>query len=91
MSVLSTSLADAVREHPGADAVLVGLVGSGIGPSLSPPLHETEARRLGMRYHYRRIDRHYATTLQRYEGFVYLSQIALLHRTLDRSQLFDTP
>jgi shikimate dehydrogenase len=56
MSVLSTSLADAVREHPGADAVLVGLVGSGIGPSLSPPLHETEARRLGMRYHYRRID-----------------------------------
>ncbi len=40
--------------------------------------------------HCRRIDRHYETTLQAHEGFVYLSQIALLLRRLDRSQLFDT-
>ncbi|WP_254781890.1 shikimate dehydrogenase [Modestobacter sp. DSM 44400] len=35
---------------------LVGLVGSGIGPSLSPPLHEREAEELGVRYLYRRLD-----------------------------------
>ena len=35
---------------------LVGLVGSGIGPSLSPPLHEREADELGLRYLYRRLD-----------------------------------
>lgn len=35
---------------------LVGLVGSGIGPSLSPALHELEAERLGLRYVYRLID-----------------------------------
>ncbi|QFS91269.1 Transposase DDE domain protein [Mycobacterium sp. THAF192] len=40
--------------------------------------------------HCRRIDRHYETTLASHEGFVYLSQIALLLRRLDRSQLFDT-
>jgi transposase len=40
--------------------------------------------------HCRRIDRHYETTLAAHEGFVYLSQIALLLRRLDRSQLFDT-
>lgn len=40
--------------------------------------------------HCRRIDRHYETTLTAHEGFVYLSQIALLLRRLDRSQLFDT-
>ena len=37
-------------------SVLVGLIGSGIGPSLSPPLHEREADRLGLRYLYRRLD-----------------------------------
>jgi hypothetical protein len=37
-----------------------------------------------------RRDRHYEITLQAHEGFVYLSQIALLLRRLDRSQLFDT-
>lgn len=53
-----TSFPDAVREHASqADgAVLVGLVGSGIGPSLSPELHEQEAARLGVPYRYRRID-----------------------------------
>ena len=35
---------------------LVGLVGSGIGPSLSPPMHEREADELGLRYLYRRLD-----------------------------------
>jgi shikimate dehydrogenase len=37
-------------------SVLVGLIGSGIGPSLSPPLHEREADELGLRYLYRRLD-----------------------------------
>lgn len=54
-----TSVADAVRDHaaqavPGS--ILAGLVGSGIGPSLSPPLHETEAHRLGLRFSYGRFD-----------------------------------
>ncbi len=40
--------------------------------------------------HCRRIDRHYETTLTAHEGFLYLSQIALLLRRLDRSQFFDT-
>jgi len=35
---------------------LVGLIGTGIGPSLSPALHEREAERLGLRYVYRLID-----------------------------------
>ncbi|MEV6791448.1 shikimate dehydrogenase [Streptomyces sp. NPDC051320] len=38
------------------DSYLVGLVGSGIGPSLSPSLHEREADRQGLRYLYRLID-----------------------------------
>ena len=35
---------------------LVGLVGSGIGPSLSPALHEREGDARGMRYLYQRLD-----------------------------------
>lgn len=35
---------------------LVGLVGSGIAPSLTPALHEREADELGIRYLYRRLD-----------------------------------
>ncbi|MDT0439581.1 MULTISPECIES: shikimate dehydrogenase [Streptomyces] len=38
------------------DAYLVGLIGSGIGPSLTPALHEREADRQGLRYLYRLID-----------------------------------
>ncbi|MGH3877636.1 MAG: shikimate dehydrogenase [Actinophytocola sp.] len=38
------------------DGYLVGLVGTGIGPSLSPALHEREADLLGLRYLYRRLD-----------------------------------
>ncbi|RZT07598.1 shikimate dehydrogenase [Kribbella sp. VKM Ac-2569] len=35
---------------------LIGLVGSGIEPSLSPALHEAEAAALGLRYVYRLLD-----------------------------------
>lgn len=35
---------------------LVGLLGAGIGTSLSPPLHEREADNLGLRYLYQLID-----------------------------------
>jgi shikimate dehydrogenase len=38
------------------DSYLVGLIGSGIGPSLTPALHEREADRQGLRYLYRLID-----------------------------------
>ncbi|BBC31573.1 Shikimate dehydrogenase [Streptomyces graminofaciens] len=38
------------------DTYLVGLIGAGIGPSLSPALHEREADRQGLRYLYRLID-----------------------------------
>ena len=39
-----------------ARSFLVGLIGSGIGGSLSPAMHEEEARQLGLSYVYRRID-----------------------------------
>jgi shikimate dehydrogenase len=57
--VILSSAADAIRAHaaratPGT--VLTGLIGAGIGPSLSPPLHEIEARRLGVELVYRRFD-----------------------------------
>jgi shikimate dehydrogenase len=35
---------------------IVGLIGSDLGPSLSPPLHEREADELGLRYFYQLID-----------------------------------
>jgi shikimate dehydrogenase len=35
---------------------LVGLIGAGVGPSLTPPLHMIEARHLGLTYVYRTID-----------------------------------
>ncbi|MBA4865820.1 shikimate dehydrogenase [Streptomyces sp. PSKA54] len=38
------------------DSFLIGLIGAGIGPSLSPALHEREADRQGLRYVYRLID-----------------------------------
>ncbi|GGZ02339.1 shikimate dehydrogenase [Streptomyces poonensis] len=41
---------------PSQDSYLVGLIGSGIGPSLSPALHEAEAGRQGLRCLYRLID-----------------------------------
>ncbi|MBO3682372.1 shikimate dehydrogenase [Streptomyces sp. NEAU-YJ-81] len=48
------------RESPegrqGRESCLVGLIGSGVGPSLSPALHQREADRHGLRYLYRTID-----------------------------------
>jgi len=41
---------------PARGGFLVGLVGSGIGTSLTPPLHEREADALGLRYLYRVLD-----------------------------------
>ncbi|WP_159942671.1 MULTISPECIES: shikimate dehydrogenase [unclassified Nocardiopsis] len=38
------------------DSSLVGLIGTGIGPSLTPPMHEREAAELGHRLIYRTID-----------------------------------
>ncbi|MEE4594838.1 shikimate dehydrogenase [Streptomyces sp. DSM 41524] len=40
----------------GRESCLVGLIGSGVGPSLSPALHQREADRHGLRYLYRPID-----------------------------------
>lgn len=37
-------------------SVLIGLIGHGVGPSLTPPMHELEGARHGMRYLYRAID-----------------------------------
>ncbi|WP_460062382.1 shikimate dehydrogenase [Streptomyces sp. YKOK-I1] len=42
--------------HEARDSCLVGLVGSGIGGSFSPRLHEREADRHGLRHLYRLID-----------------------------------
>ncbi|AFT88150.1 shikimate dehydrogenase [Paraburkholderia phenoliruptrix BR3459a] len=39
-----------------AKSYLVGLIGAGIGGSLSPAMHEEEGSRLGLHYVYRRID-----------------------------------
>ncbi len=39
-----------------SDTFLAGLIGSGIGSSLSPPLHEREAAELGLDYAYRTLD-----------------------------------
>jgi shikimate dehydrogenase len=50
---VSTPQAD---RRPLGRRFLVGLIGEGIGPSLSPPLHEHEADARGLRYLYRRLD-----------------------------------
>lgn len=39
-----------------ARSFLVGLIGQGVGPSLSPGMHEREASRQGLRYVYKTID-----------------------------------
>ncbi|TFV88786.1 shikimate dehydrogenase [Blastococcus sp. CT_GayMR16] len=39
-----------------SQSFLTGLVGAGIGPSLTPAMHEREADELGIRYLYRRFD-----------------------------------
>lgn len=37
-------------------SILAGLIGHGVGPSLTPPMHELEGSRHGMRYIYRSIE-----------------------------------
>lgn len=41
---------------PGEDSVTIGLVGRGIGASLTPRMHEVEGARLGLDYRYHLID-----------------------------------
>lgn len=41
---------------PEAGSVTIGLLGRGIGASLSPVMHEREGQRLGLEYHYHLID-----------------------------------
>lgn len=38
------------------ESFLVGLIGTGVVPSLTPPMHEREADRQGLRYLYRPLD-----------------------------------
>lgn len=38
------------------DSILCGLIGTGIGASLTPPMHEAEGARQGMRYVYKIVD-----------------------------------
>lgn len=38
------------------DSIVCGLIGTGIGASLTPPMHEEEGARQGLRYAYRTID-----------------------------------
>ena len=61
------------------------------GPTVHRPATALGSRRTnGWIDHCRRLDRHYETTLTTHQGFLTLSQIALLLRRLERSQLFDT-
>jgi shikimate dehydrogenase len=39
-----------------ATSFIAGLIGSGVGPSLTPPMHEREGARHGLRYVYRTVD-----------------------------------
>jgi shikimate dehydrogenase len=48
--------ADASAPHPPRDRYLVGLIGAGITASLTPAMHEAEARALGLDYEYRIFD-----------------------------------
>src|SRR5690606_41436234 len=41
---------------PDGDSVTIGLVGRGIGASLTPRMHEVEGARLGLDYRYHLID-----------------------------------
>jgi shikimate dehydrogenase len=45
-----------VTTPAGKQSYLVGLIGAGIGGSLTPAMHEEEGRQLGLQYVYRRID-----------------------------------
>nr|WP_245561583.1 shikimate dehydrogenase [Actinomycetospora chiangmaiensis] len=54
MTLPDVAAADPARDDRASH--LVGLVGTGIGPSLTPALHEREGDAQGMRYLYRRLD-----------------------------------
>jgi shikimate dehydrogenase len=43
-------------EHENRGRVLIGLIGAGIGGSLSPAMHEREGRLQGLKYYYQRVD-----------------------------------
>lgn len=43
-------------EHENRERVLIGLIGAGIGGSLSPAMHEREGRLQGLKYYYQRVD-----------------------------------
>lgn len=53
---MSTTTAEAAVPRAASGSYLVGLIGTGIGPSLTPPMHEREAAELGHRLIYRTID-----------------------------------
>ncbi|PQV54513.1 shikimate dehydrogenase [Paraburkholderia sp. BL21I4N1] len=53
---LNTPVNAQTHSQASAHSYLVGLIGSGIGGSLSPAMHEEEGSRLGLHYVYRRID-----------------------------------
>lgn len=55
---INSKLADLVprQRHPAGDAIKVGLVGRGIGASLTPLMHRREGERLGLDYDYALID-----------------------------------
>ena len=43
-------------EHENRERILIGLIGAGIGGSLSPAMHEREGRLQGLKYYYQRVD-----------------------------------
>lgn len=43
-------------KHENRERVLIGLIGAGIGGSLSPAMHEREGRLQGLKYYYQRVD-----------------------------------
>jgi shikimate dehydrogenase len=53
---MSTQVNSQANSQASDKSFLVGLIGSGIGGSLSPAMHEEEGSKLGLRYVYRRID-----------------------------------
>ncbi|HJT11473.1 MAG TPA: shikimate dehydrogenase [Dongiaceae bacterium] len=53
---LLAALRPAGAPEPGRRAVLIGLIGRGIGPSRSPIMHEREGARFGLDYAYRLVD-----------------------------------
>ena len=52
----AATAARTAQAAPAAEKALVGLIGAGIRRSLSPALHEEEARAQGLRLHYQLID-----------------------------------